>query len=363
MRKKMLLYLGALLLLAAAEKGWGQFQAKTFEAYTTVGIMERDKMTPLMGNTSNGDLIQLFWVGPDGEIGEPDSLGRMFADDSLLGTSHIGVGHPFNANEGLFSAFFRHDLLVPGTTVYIRVWNDSVMSSKAAWSNSFRYTINSDFDSHDFGLDFSTANPWIMTGGRLEPVGLASFTVHYEEGHVQLRWATFSETNNLGFHLYRSTQRDSARTRITQELIEGAGNSQSFNDYQFNDDQVGADRTYFYWVSDISADGAEIMHGPISVVTTSAPSGFVLRQNYPNPFNPTTSIPFSLNEASQVRIEVYNIQGQLVREVANGMHGPGEHQVLWDGRDAYGRQVPSGTYLCTMEAGRYRTFIKMTMTK
>ncbi len=69
-----------------------------------------------------------------------------------------------------------------------------------------------------------------------------------------------------------------------------------------------------------------------------------LMQNYPNPFNPTTTIDYSLPEASKVRLDIYNVKGQLVRTLLNGDMPAGMHSVLWDGRDNNNAVVASGVY-------------------
>ena len=69
-----------------------------------------------------------------------------------------------------------------------------------------------------------------------------------------------------------------------------------------------------------------------------------LMQNYPNPFNPTTTIDYSLPEASKVRLDIYNVKGQLVRTLLNGDMPAGMHSMLWDGRDNNNAAVASGVY-------------------
>ncbi|MBT5060428.1 MAG: hypothetical protein HOM68_28045 [Gemmatimonadetes bacterium] len=75
-----------------------------------------------------------------------------------------------------------------------------------------------------------------------------------------------------------------------------------------------------------------------------------LGENFPNPFNPETTIPFAVpgpglvSEKSRVRLVIYNTAGQRVRLLLDEGMQPGIHQILWDGRDAMGRTVGSGTY-------------------
>ncbi len=85
------------------------------------------------------------------------------------------------------------------------------------------------------------------------------------------------------------------------------------------------------------------------------PTAFALDQNAPNPFNPTTTIRFALPEASQVNLVVYDLNGRAIRTLATGAFQPGNHSVVWDGLDANGRAVASGTYVyrLTTEKGSF----------
>jgi hypothetical protein len=74
------------------------------------------------------------------------------------------------------------------------------------------------------------------------------------------------------------------------------------------------------------------------------PDQLALQQNYPNPFNPTTTITYNLPEASQVRLDIYNVKGQLVKTLVNAEMPAGMHSVVWDGRDSNNTAVASGVY-------------------
>ena len=74
------------------------------------------------------------------------------------------------------------------------------------------------------------------------------------------------------------------------------------------------------------------------------PAQFVIDQNYPNPFNPETWIQFQMPEQGEVNISIYNLQGQLVRNLTTQSFGIGVHKIKWDGKDNYGLDSASGVY-------------------
>jgi hypothetical protein len=80
------------------------------------------------------------------------------------------------------------------------------------------------------------------------------------------------------------------------------------------------------------------------VVTAMPSAGLVLEQNHPNPFNPTTTIEYRLPSEGFVSVDVLNVRGQIVRSLFEGRAPSGSHTLVWDGRDASGTAVPSGTY-------------------
>ncbi|MCF7793892.1 MAG: T9SS type A sorting domain-containing protein [Candidatus Cloacimonetes bacterium] len=66
--------------------------------------------------------------------------------------------------------------------------------------------------------------------------------------------------------------------------------------------------------------------------------------NYPNPFNPVTNILFSLSIEQEIELEIYNMKGQLVRNLVQGQFTAGNHSITWDGKDDSGKSVSSGLY-------------------
>ena len=97
---------------------------------------------------------------------------------------------------------------------------------------------------------------------------------------------------------------------------------------------------------------------PGEVITAAAapedgplPGSHALLGNYPNPFNASTVLRFALAAPADLRIAVYNVAGQRLRQLVEGPAPAGVHEVAWDGRDDSGASVASGVYLAVMEAG------------
>ncbi len=80
------------------------------------------------------------------------------------------------------------------------------------------------------------------------------------------------------------------------------------------------------------------------------PITYSLEQNYPNPFNPSTQIKFALPVNSSVRITIYNLLGEVVRELLNTDMNSGVHTVQWNAEDISGRKVSSGIYFYELNA-------------
>lgn len=72
---------------------------------------------------------------------------------------------------------------------------------------------------------------------------------------------------------------------------------------------------------------------------------------FPNPFNPETRIRFSLHQAADVRLDIYNVRGQLVRTLVNQRLDAGNHSAIWSGRNDRGQSVSSGIYFCRFTGG------------
>jgi len=75
-------------------------------------------------------------------------------------------------------------------------------------------------------------------------------------------------------------------------------------------------------------------------------SSFALHQNFPNPFNPSTTIQYNIPKAGDVEVNIYDIQGRLVRCLSKSLQQAGTYALVWDSRCSSGSLVATGTYLC-----------------
>ncbi|MBL7067494.1 MAG: T9SS type A sorting domain-containing protein [Candidatus Marinimicrobia bacterium] len=108
--------------------------------------------------------------------------------------------------------------------------------------------------------------------------------------------------------------------------------------------------------------GIQISTG-IDLLDRTVPEDFSLSQNYPNPFNSITTINYAIPRTVPVKIIVYNILGQEIAVLMNGLQTPGFYTCQWSGRNQQHDQVESGIYLYLIRAGHFSRTAKMILLK
>ncbi len=88
-----------------------------------------------------------------------------------------------------------------------------------------------------------------------------------------------------------------------------------------------------------------------------------LSGNYPNPFNPETTIKYALAEQGNVKLDIYNSKGQLVKTLVNDVQTPGFKSVIWNGKDNQGKKVSSGIYFYRLDTKTEKLTKKMLLMK
>lgn len=223
-------------------------------------------------------------------------------------------------------------------------------------------STNSDGVARDVSVGFSAT--WDV------PVAaeLASFASQITvDDDVLLQWGVASQSNNLGWEVYRSTD-NRVFTKVS-ELVLGEGMSDEFKSYDFIDSELPQVDVLYYYLNQIDLDGTtsrsqviEVLLSSTAVAQQALPMANALRQNFPNPFNPETMINFDLNGDQVVSLTIYDMTGQVVRNLVDAQPmAAGAYRQLWDGRNNNGAKVASGVYFYQLRAGDFIAKKKMTL--
>ena len=131
--------------------------------------------------------------------------------------------------------------------------------------------------------------------------------------------------------------------------------------------------TYFWRLYAINEGGTSLwsevrsftteMATSVEQLSADLPYDFRLDQNYPNPFNPGTTIEYKVRSTSRVRIRIFNVIGEPVRNLVDEIKKQGVYRVLWDGKDGGGRSLPSGAYYYQLTSGSYAAARRMILLK
>ena len=199
------------------------------------------------------------------------------------------------------------------------------------------------------------------------PVELSIFNAVKLQSGVKLTWRTETEVGNYGFNVERRVFLSTLNEQkygdwVTLGFIEGQGNSNLPKDYSFLDNNLPVGK-YNYRLKQIDTDGNH-EYSKIIEIDLGLPTKFELMQNYPNPFNPMTTISFSVPEAGDVKLTVFNLLGEEVTSLINGYKEAGIHSINFDATD-----LNSGFYLYRIvidtpdKAGKYVQSKKMMLIK
>jgi hypothetical protein len=183
------------------------------------------------------------------------------------------------------------------------------------------------------------------------------------DGGITLRWpARLMDVE--GFHVYRRLG-DGLPEKLTEEPVMAEDGEAFFLDGSIPEGDVEA----VYHVRALHM-GEEGLPGKetvlkIAVMEVGPPPVMATRllPNYPNPFNPQTHLPFELEKPGLVTLRIYDLAGRLVRTLVDEEYPAGGHEVLWNGRDDAGRQLPSNVYYAKLETAGIMQMQKMTLLK
>ena len=292
----------------------------------------------------------------------------------------LGVPSPANTTDNdivmVFNASTTSNLniAVPTGTWYVIAYYNDPENGGLTWHQGNPYPATGPTDVVFSNLPFASKGdvPVIISPeDSTLPVTFASFTGSYSGDYtVSLDWVTHSESDLYGFNVLRGQENNLALANQVGSIIDATNTSLTHN-YSFVDNNLKESGRYYYWLKIIEFGGDNYYHGPITIdiednfenPVIDIPQQTRLHNAYPNPFNPSTTISYTLKEAGDVKIEVFDIKGRKIWDKSVTHDLPGLHSIVWNGLHNRGKEVSSGLYYCRLSYGNYRETNKMVLMK
>jgi hypothetical protein len=182
-------------------------------------------------------------------------------------------------------------------------------------------------------------------------------------GHPHLEWdpSPQDETDVIGYNIYKEVVTING---TDNSVFFRSRNTTSFTDYVFDTNVRRRIDQATYWVCAIDDQGKQsdesdrfVFTGletppqqKSTVLSGPVPAEYGLGENFPNPFNPRTIIKYQLPYKSHVTIKIFDIRGNEIISLVDGLENAGYRQVEWDGRNSAGQRVAAGMYIYYIHA-------------
>ncbi len=160
------------------------------ELYNTNPILDNDNSTPLLGDLSSGDLVQLI-LTPNDAVNAPDQFGNAAGGDIVLFSGHIGLGMPANPNQGFIDVYpITYDSTWGGySNVYVRFFDATTAAGAQWYGNSSIYTLPVGDVFNQASLDFApSTSPYANLPANFIVVPEPSSLFVYGLGFLAISW-------------------------------------------------------------------------------------------------------------------------------------------------------------------------------
>jgi outer membrane protein assembly factor BamB len=198
-------------------------------------------------------------------------------------------------------------------------------------------------------------------------VEMSFFTLAAVANGVQLNWRTESETNCDHWKIERSVNKDGGFEEIGK--IPGRLSTNEPHEYSYTDNWKLETGIYYYRLAEVDVNNNKTYYGPLMVEFggKNLPLSYNLEKAYPNPAVSSITIKYALMNTGRVSLKIYNVLGQELRALVNGVQPAGYYTLVWDGKDSRGQRAANGIYLYRLSAaggegrGDYTTTRKVTV--
>ena len=343
--------------------------------------------------------LEDWWSWYDWDM-RVDAEGDIHVIMSVVPQSLEFVHHFDNASGFYYLTCDKEDIANPGEVNTADGWRWSfLMSGGPTWN----YDVDGDtyseiFDTHP-NLSFASDDPNVIWA----VINMAEVGGYIDEATERTatdcrNWDTYVPTpaafTNWSMDIWvlksvdgGSTWSDPANVTNTQgNFLDGVYNgpeemyphTPAFSDsdnvyfmyqmpnWEWNEigDPAGADHMNYVYVAFSNGDYAPPTELSIDdSFTDIIPGSFDLNQNYPNPFNPSTTINFNVPNFSEVKINIYDLNGKLVNTLVDQSYPSGSYNVVWNGDDLNGNKVAAGVYMYNLTSGENSITNKMVLIK
>ncbi len=291
--------------------------------------------------SSSGTLIwQTYWDGPGNDWDIPYDI----AVDANFNVYAVGRTDHDPLPESAHYDFFTIKYSQPEISISLTAINPPLQIPPTGGSFDFTVELSNSAQSQQ------TFDAWIMVqlpgGTWYGPVlGPIALTLPGGGNLTRLRSQNVPGSAPAGTYLYQG---------YVGDYPSAPWDSSSFTFEKLGSGRVGLGAGN--WTN----TGEELIGGKIAQNDEIQHSSFSIHHFSvsPNPFNPLTTLTFSLPQAAQVTLAVYDLQGSLVAQLVNGSRPAGVHEVTWDAS-----QQASGMYFCRIQAGDFTAIKKMMLVK
>ena len=231
------------------------------------------------------------------------------------------------------------------------------------WAQQARLTARDTKAADRFGTGVATTGKSAIVGAPFRPEGAPGSGAAYSFISVDGKWEEKEKITP-----------DDAGQKINYGLwVAMSGNMVIVSSYAAPNEGgaekgIGTAAYVYNSVDDFGVLPYAVEPDGMSLTTLGSVKRTALLQNFPNPFNPETWMPYQLTSDVPVSIQIYNAQGQLLRELNLGEQKAGSYltrgtAAYWDGRNQFGETVSSGVYFYSLEAGSYEATRRMLILK